>query len=127
MLFGNGSAFVSVHMSGIDSGIRPRSGEIWRRAMGSGEFDGGSSVTWKITHSDGDSGSGNQHGARGKDKHPKGPNGTFVVEVTGHPPIFAPTRNTIVRVAWGDSVQSTPAAATAAKTAKSKTRRAKKG
>ena len=49
----------------------------------------------------------------------------FVVEVTGHPPIFAPTRDTIVRVAWGDSVQSVPATATAAKTAKSKTRRAK--
>ena len=95
--------------------------------MGSGEFDSGSSVTWRINHSDGDSGNGNQHGAHGKDKHPKGPNGTFVVEVTGHPPIFAPTRNTIVRVAWGDSVQSMPAAATAAKTAKSKTRRAKKG
>ena len=95
--------------------------------MGSGEFDGGSSVTWKITHSDGDSGSGNQYGASGKDKHPKGPNGMFVVEVTGHPPIFAPTRGTIVRVAWGDSAQSVPAAATAAKTAKSKTRRAKKG
>ena len=93
--------------------------------MGSGEFDGGSSVTWKITHSDGDSGSGNQHGARGKDKHPKGPNGMFVVEVTGHPPIFAFTKNTKVRVAWGDSVQRVATTATPAKTAKPKTRRAK--
>ena len=93
--------------------------------MGSGEFDGGSSVTWKITHSDGDSGSGNQHGARGKDKHPKGPNGTFVVEVTGHPPIFASTKNTKIRGAWGDSVQRAATTATPAKTAKPKTRRAK--
>jgi hypothetical protein len=68
--------------------------------MGSGEFDGGSSVTWKITHTDGDSGRGDQYGASGKDKHPKGPNGMFVVEVTGHPPIFASTKNTVVRVAW---------------------------
>jgi hypothetical protein len=93
--------------------------------MGSGEFDGGSSVTWKITHSDGDSGSGHRGGGSGKDKHPKGPNGMFVVEVTGHPPIFAPTRGTIVRVAWGDSAQGAPTAATTARAVKSKTKKAK--
>jgi len=61
--------------------------------MGSGEFDGGSSVTWRINHSDGDSGNGNQHGAHGKDKHPKGPNGMFVVEFGSPPDLRAHERH----------------------------------
>ena len=96
--------------------------------MGSGEFDGGSSVTWKITHSDGDSGSGNQHGARGKDKHPKGPNGTFVVEVTGQLPRevhCAATRNTKFAARETTRFRVCQLPATRGKDRESKTRRAK--
>ena len=39
--------------------------------MGSGEFDGGSSVKWEVIHSDGESGSGDYKGGKGKDKDPK--------------------------------------------------------
>jgi hypothetical protein len=70
--------------------------------MGSGEFEGGGSVTWEVTHSDGESGSGHRHGGKGKDKHPTTDGGLFVVTVTGHKPIIVPVKGTKVRVVWGD-------------------------
>lgn len=38
--------------------------------MGYGEFLGGGSVKWGITHSNGDHGSGGPHGGDGRDKDP---------------------------------------------------------
>ena len=99
--------------------------------MGDAEFDGGGSVKWQINHSEGDFCDGHKHGGMGRDKNPKGPNGLFIVTVTGQKPIIVPTKGTKVRVVWGDPSDSQVVLATGktkaarSKTAKSKTARRK--
>ena len=76
--------------------------------MGSGEFDGGSSVKWWVKHTDGDSGQGDHKGGSGKDKDPKN-EGVFTVTVTGtnlrNPidPIVVPVKGNKISIVWEDS------------------------
>ena len=74
--------------------------------MGYGEFGGGGSVKWEISHTDGESFSGNPHGGNGKDKHPNNETGIFTVIVTeqGKPPVqtTVSVKKGKVRVVWGD-------------------------
>ena len=51
--------------------------------MGDAEFAGGGSVDWQVTNSDGESGGGNKKQCKGKDKDPKGEDGSFAVIVNG--------------------------------------------
>jgi hypothetical protein len=75
--------------------------------MGDAEFAGGGSVKWEVTNTDGESGGGNKNKCKGKDKDPKGPNGKFIVTITGHAPIIVPVDGTVVRVIWGDEAAQT--------------------
>jgi hypothetical protein len=68
--------------------------------MGDGEFVGGGSVTWTVTNSDGESGSGDKNRAHGKDKDPKGEGGMFEVTVNGELAVRVPVRNTTIKVNW---------------------------
>jgi len=76
--------------------------------MGSGEFDGGSSVKWEVIHSDGESGNGYPGGGKGKDKDPKTNKGMFTVTITGTnlpdpiEPIVVPVRGTKISIVWED-------------------------
>jgi hypothetical protein len=70
--------------------------------MGSGEFDGGSSVEWWVNHSDGDSGQGDHKGGSGKDKDPKTNKGMFTVTITGKPTVVVPVKGTKIRIVWED-------------------------
>ena len=73
--------------------------------MGSGEFDGGSSVKWEVIHSDGESGSGDYKGGKGKDKDPKKVDANFTVTITGpNPigPIVVPAKGTKIRIDWDE-------------------------
>jgi hypothetical protein len=74
--------------------------------MGSGEFDGGGSVHWKIVHGDGEHGKAHQHGGNGKDKHPeKGAGGEFTVKLNGKTQFTAPVDSSRIEVLW-DAPQS---------------------
>ena len=81
--------------------------------MGDAEFEGGGSVKWQINHSDGEFCNGHKHGGKGRDRNPRGPNGLFVVTVTGQEPIIVPAKGTTVRVVWGDPADSQVAPAAA--------------
>jgi len=74
--------------------------------MGSGEFDGGSSVKWEVIHSDGESGSGDYKGGKGKDKDPKKIDAMFTVNITrkGLPDerIVVPVKGTKISIVWED-------------------------
>jgi hypothetical protein len=76
--------------------------------MGSGEFDGGSSVKWEVIHSDGESGNGHAGGGKGKDKDPKTNKGMFTVTITGTnlpdpiEPIVVPVKGTKISIVWQD-------------------------
>ena len=76
--------------------------------MGSGEFDGGSSVEWRVTHSDGESGNGHPGGGKGKDKDPKTNKGMFTVTITGTnlpdpiEPIVVPVKGNKISIVWED-------------------------
>jgi hypothetical protein len=77
--------------------------------MGSGEFDGGSSVKWQVIHSDGESGSGDYKGGNGKDKDPKKiDDAKFTVTITGTglrdpiEPIVVPVKGTKISIVWQD-------------------------
>ncbi len=74
--------------------------------MGSGEFDGGSSVKWEVIHSDGESGSGDYKGGKGKDKDPKKIDAMFTVTITrkGLPDerIVVPVKETKISIVWED-------------------------
>jgi len=97
--------------------------------MGSGEFDGGGSVHWKIVHGDGEHGKAHQHGGNGKDKHPeKGAGGEFTVKLNGETQFRAPVDSSRIEVVW-DVPQSAsrataapPARATAAPPARATAR-----
>ena len=89
--------------------------------MGDAEFEGGGSVKWQINHSDGDFCNGHKHGGKGRDRNPRGPNGLFIVTVTGQKPIIVPTKGTTVRVVWGDPAATQVAPAATKRAAKRKT------
>jgi hypothetical protein len=75
--------------------------------MGDAEFEGGGSVDWKVTNSDGESGGGDPTQCQGKDRDPKGPNGSFAVIANGTLQFTLPARrgNTI-RILWGPDADS---------------------
>jgi len=51
--------------------------------MGYGEFVGGGSVKWEITHTNGDNGNGGPHGGNGRDKDPvKNSGAVFTIVAT---------------------------------------------
>ena len=95
--------------------------------MGSGEFDGGSSVKWEVIHSDGDSGIGDYKGGKGKDKDPKTDASKFVITVTGlSTPIMVPVKGTKIRIVWADPTALTESSPSPKTTAKTGTRSSKK-
>ena len=84
--------------------------------MGSGELDGGGSVHWQISHSDGDHGKGDKKGASGRDKHPKtGTGGKFVVSLNGVPQFTADTDSSVIKVEWDGPAVPAPVRATASR------------
>jgi hypothetical protein len=89
-------------VSGLD-GRRKRFNER-ETVMGDGQFIGGGSVKWEVKNSDGDSGSGSKHGAKGRDKDPKGSDANFTVTITGIPSITVPVKGTTISVSWPGSV-----------------------
>jgi len=69
--------------------------------MGSGEFDGGGSVNWEVINSDGESGGGDKHKCKGKDKDPKF-GGSFAVFANGSLQFTLPaTKGNSILVVWG--------------------------
>ena len=95
--------------------------------MGDAEFDGGGSVTWEVTNSDGESGGGDKYKCKGKDKDPKGVDGSFAVIANGKLMFTLPaTKGNAIRVLWGpdSSVTQSASSATSARAtaAKKKTR-----
>jgi hypothetical protein len=71
--------------------------------MGDGQFIGGGSVEWRVTHSNGHTGGGGKGGGNGKDNDPSDGEGNFVITVTGHPAITAPVKGTTITVVWPKS------------------------
>jgi hypothetical protein len=85
--------------------------------MGDAEFAGGGSVTWEVTNSDGESGGGNKNKCKGKDKDPKGEDGSFAVIANGSLKFTLPaTKGNSIQILWG------PDAASAAAQAETSTR-----
>ncbi len=68
--------------------------------MGDGEFQGGGSVTWTITNTDGESGEGDRNRAQGKDRDPKRDDGVFTVTVNGRVVATEPVKGTRITVSW---------------------------
>jgi hypothetical protein len=68
--------------------------------MGDGQFDGGGSVKWQVTHSDGDTGSGNKDKCNGRDKDPKDPNARFRVWLNGTLQFEAPVNGSSIKIEW---------------------------
>ena len=97
--------------------------------MGSGEFDGGGSVHWKIVHSNGEHGKAHQKGGNGKDKHPeRGAGGEFTVKLNGETQFTAPVDSSRIEVSWDLPASRATAAAPAARaTASARPARAVKG
>jgi hypothetical protein len=102
--------------------------------MGDAEFAGGGSVSWEVKNSDGESGGGDKSKCKGKDKDPKGVDGSFAVTANGKLMFTLPaTKGNVVKVLWGPDTSvttsaspTTSARATASvakkKTTKSRTR-----
>jgi hypothetical protein len=95
--------------------------------MGDAEFEGGGSVTWEVTNSDGESGGGDKYKCKGKDKDPKGVDGSFAVIANGKLMFTLPaTKGNAIQVLWGpDSSVTTsarPTTSARATAAKKKTR-----
>jgi hypothetical protein len=94
--------------------------------MGDAEFEGGGSVTWAVTNSDGESGGGNKNKCTGKDKDPKGVDGSFAVIANGKLMFMLPATNgNAIQVLWGPDSSAT-ASATSATTARTTKSTAKK-
>ena len=80
--------------------------------MGSGEFDGGGSVHWKIVHSNGEHGKAHQNGGNGKDKHPeRGAGGEFTVRLNGKTQFTAPVDSSRIEVSWDLPIKASTGAA----------------
>jgi len=70
--------------------------------MGDAEFAGGGSVDWEVTNSDGESGGGDKYKCKGKDKDPKGEDGSFAVIANGKLMFTLPaTKGNAIKVLWG--------------------------
>jgi hypothetical protein len=93
--------------------------------MGDAEFAGGGSVSWVVTNSDGESGGGNKSKCSGKDKDPKGVDGSFAVIANGKLMFTLPaTKGNAIQVLWGpDSSATTSATSTTAARATKSTAR----
>jgi hypothetical protein len=68
--------------------------------MGEAEFEGGGSVRWSVTNSDGESGGGDKNGVSGKDRDPKGPGGIFRVTVNDELAVMIPVKGATIKVNW---------------------------
>jgi hypothetical protein len=91
--------------------------------MGSGNFDGGGSVKWEITNSDGESGGGNKDKCKGKDKDPKGSDGSFAVFANGDLKFtLSAAHGNSVTVLWGPE-SSAVTGLTSLSTARKKSRK----
>ena len=96
--------------------------------MGDAEFAGGGSVSWAVTNSDGETGGGDKYKCKGKDKDPKGVDGSFAVIANGKLMFTLPaTKGNAIQVLWGpDSSVTTASPTTSARAtasaAKKKTR-----
>jgi len=95
--------------------------------MGDAEFEGGGSVTWAVTNSDGETGGGDKYKCKGKDKDPKGVDGSFAVIANGKLMFTLPaTKGNAIQVLWGPDSSVTqsasPATSARATAAKKKTR-----
>ena len=98
--------------------------------MGYGEFVGGGSVAWKITHTHGDHGSGGVQGGSGRDKDPAPNSGaSFTVWAIDHSNGVGqflgsfPADDFTIKVEWAPHTDLTPGAALkpAMKAARAKT------
>jgi hypothetical protein len=79
--------------------------------MGDAEFAGGGSVSWEVTNSDGESGGGDKYNCKGKDKDPKGDNGSFAVIANGKLMFTLPaTKGNAIQVLWGPDTSVTTSA-----------------
>jgi hypothetical protein len=83
--------------------------------MGDAEFAGGGSVDWQVTNSDGESGGGTKKQCKGKDKDPKGDDGSFAVIANGSLKFTLPAKkgNTI-QILWGPDAEAYTSATTQA-------------
>ena len=82
--------------------------------MGDAEFEGGGSVNWQVTNSDGEAGGGNKRQCTGKDKDPKGDDGSFAVIANGSLMFTLPaTKGNTIQILWGPDAK-VPTAATQA-------------
>ena len=82
--------------------------------MGDAEFEGGGSVDWTVTNSDGESGGGDKKQCKGKDKDPK-TGGSFAVVVNGDL-VATPsaTKGNKIQILWGPEAERYLAATTQA-------------
>ena len=95
--------------------------------MGDAQFDGGGSVSWEVVNSDGESGGGNKNKCKGKDKDPKGEDGSFAVIANGSLMFTLPaTKGNTIKILWGPSAVSFTAAAGPAMSARVSASRVKK-
>jgi len=92
--------------------------------MGDSEFVGGGSVRWRVTHSNGHSGSGNPRGGAGRDKDPTDPNAQFTINITGLSQITVPVDGTTIEIHWPASTVSAARSTISKPTAMSTARRA---
>jgi hypothetical protein len=68
--------------------------------MGDGQFEGGGSVKWEVTNSDGEYGGGDKEKCKGKDKDPKHSDGKFRVLLNGQLQFEVPVEKNTIRVEW---------------------------
>jgi hypothetical protein len=81
--------------------------------MGDAEFAGGGSVDWQVTNSDGDYGGGDKKQCKGKDKDPKGNDGSFAVIANGDLKFTLPaTRGNKIQILWGPEAEKYTSATT---------------
>ena len=75
--------------------------------MGDAEFAGGGSVDWQVTNSDGESGGGDKKRCKGKDKDPKGDEGSFAVIANGNLQFTLPAaKGNTIKILWGPDAEN---------------------
>ena len=78
--------------------------------MGDAEFVGGGSVRWEVNNSDGESGGGDKKKCKGRDKDPKGDDGSFAVIANGSLKFTLPaTQGNTIKILWGPNAASAAA------------------
>ena len=91
--------------------------------MGEGNFSGGGSVYWEVINSDGESGGGDKKKCKGKDRDPKGDDGSFAVFANGNLKFVLPAKKgNEIRVVWGPESVSASAESTAYASKKTKSK-----